>query len=35
VRLIENADLIAFFAMGSSSIAAEDGVMHLTRAGKK
>ncbi|MET0866036.1 MAG: MurR/RpiR family transcriptional regulator [Nakamurella sp.] len=35
VQLIEDANLIAFFAMGSSSIAAEDGVMRFTRAGKK
>jgi DNA-binding MurR/RpiR family transcriptional regulator len=35
VQLIEKANLIAFFAMGSSSIAAEDGVMRFTRAGKK
>lgn len=35
VRLIESADVIMFVCMGSSSIAAEDGVMRLTRAGKK
>ena len=35
VDLIEKAEVIVFFAMGFSSIAAEDGVMRFTRAGKK
>jgi RpiR family transcriptional regulator, carbohydrate utilization regulator len=33
--LIDGADVILFCAMGGSSIAAEDGVMRFTRAGKK
>lgn len=34
-RLIESAQLIIFACMGSSSIAAEEGVMRFTRAGKR
>lgn len=35
VSLIEAANTIVFCCMGSSSIAAEEGVMRFTRAGKK
>ncbi|MEZ5117738.1 MAG: MurR/RpiR family transcriptional regulator [Candidatus Nanopelagicales bacterium] len=35
VSLIEASDVVMFACMGSSSLAAEDGVMRLTRAGKK
>ncbi|PKM96310.1 MAG: MurR/RpiR family transcriptional regulator [Firmicutes bacterium HGW-Firmicutes-1] len=35
VSLIKNADTIIFTCMGSSSIAAMEGVMRFTRAGKK
>lgn len=35
VRAIEKASTIVFTCMGSSSIAAEEGVMRFTRAGKK
>ena len=33
--LIESANLITFACMGSSSIAAEEGVMRFIRAGKR
>jgi DNA-binding MurR/RpiR family transcriptional regulator len=35
VDLIEQADVIVFCAMGSSGIAAEDGVMRFIRAGRR
>ncbi len=35
VDLIENATVIAFFAQGLSSVAADAGVMRFTRAGKR
>lgn len=35
VAAIESADTLIFTCMGSSSIAAEEGVMRFTRAGKK
>jgi DNA-binding MurR/RpiR family transcriptional regulator len=35
VDLIERADVIVFFGMGLSCVAAEAGVMRFTRAGKK
>jgi DNA-binding MurR/RpiR family transcriptional regulator len=35
VELIDSANIVMFVCMGSSSLAAEDGVMRLTRAGKK
>jgi DNA-binding MurR/RpiR family transcriptional regulator len=35
VALVDAAQVVMFACMGSSSIAAEDGVMRLTRAGKK
>lgn len=35
VDLIDQADVLVFFAMGLSSVAAEAGVMRFTRAGKK
>ncbi len=35
VDLIERADVIVFFAMGLSCVAAQAGVMRFTRAGKK
>lgn len=35
VALIERADTLVFCCMGSSSLAAEDGVMRFTRAGRK
>lgn len=35
VDLVENASVIAFFAQGLSSVAADAGVMRFTRAGKK
>lgn len=35
VKAIETAGVIVFCCMGSSSIAAEEGVMRFTRAGKK
>jgi len=35
VDLIESANVLVFCCMGSSSIAAEDGVTRFTRAGKK
>ena len=35
VKAIESAEVLVFCCMGSSSIAAEEGVMRFTRAGKK
>lgn len=35
VQLLENADVLVFCCMGSSGVAAEEGVMRFTRAGKK
>ncbi|GAA0972636.1 MurR/RpiR family transcriptional regulator [Streptomyces rhizosphaericus] len=35
VDLLHEADAVVFCCMGSSSIAAEEGVMRFTRAGKK
>lgn len=35
VDLIDRANVVVFFAMGLSSVAAEAGVMRFTRAGKK
>ena len=35
VEAIERADLVLFACMGSSSLAAEEGLMRLSRAGKK
>ena len=35
VKAIEDADVIVFCCMGSSGVAAEEGVMRFTRAGKK